>query len=259
MTSFRELGTPVCETPSATLTHGGNRESAYRQMIVEGKQLVRDGVHRGQRRLVEDARVLFDAATEVSALAPLAHYHTAYAEYRLARMKFQAPSSERLEHVRRAIEHLRRSVDADPDFSEAHALLAVCYGMEMAKRLYMSVFNGPAASIGMGKARGLSPTNPRVSLLYGFDLANKPAVLGGNQNAARRAYETAIELFAHWTNPSELHPDWGLAEAHAMVGISYYRSNEFHRARQAFERALTIAPDFALVKIIWLPRLEHSG
>ena len=226
-----------------------------RSSILEGKRLAHDGTVRDDPALIERARVLFVSATAAPPFAALAHYHAAYAGYRLARLPRDADGhADPTGHVATAITHLHSALEANPQDAEALALLAVCYGMRAGKRIHHTARDGPAIGRAMGQARGLAPGNPRIWMLHAASLANRPALLGGSTTEARQSYEMALALFPVWTVPTELHPDWGWAEAHAMLGLARLKENDAPAARVAFEHALAIAPDYALVKHEWLPQ-----
>ena len=71
----------------------------------------------------------------------------------------------------------------------------------------------------------------------------------GNKEEARRNLEAAVTRFAEgsfW---------WGEPEAYAFLGLSYAREKEHDRAREAYEKALALAPEFDWVRDHLLPDL----
>ena len=218
-----------------------------------------EGTVREDAERIERARVLFVSATAAPPVAALAHYHAAYADYRLARLRRDTDGrTERMAHVETAISHLHRVLETNPHDAEALALLAVCYGMQTGKRVHHTPRTGPAIGRAMGQARGLAPGNPRVWMLHAASLANRSALLGGNTTEVRQSYEMALALFPVWTVPTELHPDWGWAEAYAMLGVARLKENDVRAARVAFEHALAMAPDYVRVKQEWLPQATQA-
>jgi Tfp pilus assembly protein PilF len=96
----------------------------------------------------------------------------------------------------------------------------------------------------MERAVKLAPRDPRVLLLEalakGEDSKIDEKSLATLQKAAA-AFETERQGV-------DRVPGWGAAEAYVYLGRGYLERGDVLKARDALERALLIAPDFALAK-----------
>ncbi len=185
--------------------------------------------------------------------ADLAHYYVAYANYRLAQLTLDDKDA--------AAGRLNQCVDEakpatrNPDIAaEAYALQSACLGLKASVRPLMAVYYGPNAGRKIKKALKLDPDNPRVVLLDAVNDYYRPRAVGGNKQRAFEKFNRAAELYGEAQTPRAGYPDWGEAETQAYLGNYYLDREDAIRARNAFEQALLIAPDYKWVQQM-LPRL----
>ena len=62
------------------------------------------------------------------------------------------------------------------------------------------------------KAKKVNPDNPRIYLLEGIPVFNKPKLYGGGKDKAKPYFEKAKELFAKQATPDITKPYWGEKE-----------------------------------------------
>ena len=100
----------------------------------------------------------------------------------------------------------------------------------------------------LDEAVKLEPKNPRVRLveaLVAYDRAGKDAV---EKAAAVQKLRTVTPMFEAARAGASTTPEWGAAESYAFLGRALFDARDVVGAREALERALLIAPDYALAK-----------
>jgi tetratricopeptide (TPR) repeat protein len=200
-----------------------------------------------------DARELQSALTDMEGLeAPanaqgLRAYHLAYGRWRLAQLHVQAAAGGSSQSARAqatnaaqaCARHAQEAVAADARNADAYAIQAVCpsYAATSAGALRSGRREGrPSCRTGaLRTANALEPGNPRV-LLIGRLCMDEPA----SPDDLRKV----VEAFESAPPRTSRAPDWGHAEALALLGQSYLTSGDAVAARDALERALVIAPDY---------------
>lgn len=132
--------------------------------------------------------------------------------------------------------------------AEALALAAACAG-------YLAEFGGVKhltaghrRDASLAAARVLAPGNPRVLLTAGILGALKAGRSPAERHAARASVARAAELFDRVVASAPGTPTWGGAEAWLFVGRGLEDDGDLVGARSAYERALLIAPDFAIAR-----------
>ena len=184
-------------------------------------------------------------------------YFRALVHYRLAQVQSSGKKSQARsaiddcgEEVERALEALPKvplGLDETPaarhQRAEAYALGTACMlaGHEMA------VFGGRLGSR-IDEAVKLEPKNPRVRLveaLAAFDRAGKDAA---EKNAAVQKLRAVTPMFEAARAGESTTPEWGAAEAYAFLGRALFDQRDVVGAREALERALLLAPDYAYAR-----------
>lgn len=199
------------------------------------------------RSLAQANRAL--AGSEV----PLELYHYAHAQFRVLQLgarREDKPARKAAEAAGEAcVKSLNRAIDRDERFAEALALQSECYGYLASLGPIDAVTAAPRIGGKAEAAAKLNPRNPRVLLAQAFALYYRPLALGGakKQEAAplfRRAAEAFDAIVA--ARPGE--PTWGAAEAWLYVGRTHEEAGDLLAARNAYERALLVAPEFAAAR-----------
>lgn len=119
-----------------------------------------------------------------------------------------------------ALEKSLKAVEVDDNYAPAHAMLAL---------VYQRVGDNGAASEHFSKAMKLSPNDPSVVYSYGVYLCEQ----GQYQNADREFSKSA-------NNPLNSTPWIPLTYA----GFCFERAKQLQSARERFERALNLNPDY---------------
>jgi tetratricopeptide (TPR) repeat protein len=241
-------GTAAGQTPTA------------KQWIIEAKSCLRQGDNTAHGEDFDRAKALLNKCVAGEEYQALAEYYLGYADYRLGVVVYRMDKEKAIAYLDSAVDHLARAIEIENDFAEAHALLSSCYGIKISFAPFKGIVLGPKSGAEMGKAKGLSPENPRIALLSAIGTYNTPALFGGGKEKGLDALHKAAELFDRWNQADSLLPDWGKAEVYAWIGLAYVDRNETILARRAFENALRINPDYGWVKDVLLPKVtSHSG
>jgi tetratricopeptide (TPR) repeat protein len=199
-----------------------------------------------------DARELQSALTDMEGLETdaklhgLKAYHLAYGRWRLAQLHADAAAagsstarSQATSAAQACARHAQEAIVADARNADAYAIQAICpaYATTFAGALRNGRREGrPSCRTGaLRTANSLGPGNPRVLLIDRLCMA-EPASAG--------ELHKVVEAFESAPPRTSRAPDWGHAEALALLGQSYLTSGDALAARDALERALVIAPDY---------------
>jgi Tfp pilus assembly protein PilF len=109
-------------------------------------------------------------------------------------------------------------------------------------------FGGGRIGSRIDEALRLEPKNPRVRLveaLVAFDRAEKDAAA---RKAAVEKLRAVTVMFEAARAGASTTPEWGPAEAYAFLGRALLDQRDVVGAREALERALLIAPDYAYAR-----------
>jgi hypothetical protein len=207
---------------------------------------------------VEDARSLRALAeTPASRDEPLSGYYAALASYRLALVAVERDKGTARAAVEACADRLHPVVKSQPELAEALALQSACLGMLTGLKPWKAAVTAPRSTSLLERAVKLAPKNPRVRLLEALADYERPKMFGGDRERAYVKLQRAVELFEAERGEAQQFPGWGAAEAYAYLARSHLDHANAVAARGALERALLIAPDFALAKRL-LARITSS-
>ena len=192
------------------------------------------------RELIRKGRALADSG-ELRAL-----YQYAFAQFRalqLATFRSQARAAQAAGAA--CVDALERGLDKEPRAAEALALQAACLayvGTAGGLRAMSARSRGAAR---LEAAQALAPSNPRVLLVAALSGYLPAATPPDQRNGAAAQFERAAALFETVTVTEPGEPTWGAAEAWLFVGRAREERGDLLAARNAYEKALLVAPDFA--------------
>jgi hypothetical protein len=187
-------------------------------------------------------------------------YFRALANYRLAQVLTTTKKSlakhaidecgDAVDHSVEALPRVPLGLDETPDNSqrraEAFALGTAC---TLAGREMSSIpFGGGRIGSRIEEAVKLAPKNPRVRLVEAlamFDRAGKDA---DARAAALSNLRTVTVMFEQARAGASSIPEWGAAEAYAFLGRALFDQRDVVGAREALERSLLIAPEYATAR-----------
>ena len=131
------------------------------------------------------------------------------------------------------------------DFADALALRAACLGAPFAGGALHAPFAGHRARKDLERALQLAPRDPRVLLVDAMSDYELAASAGGNKERALPKLRQTVAAFEAERGGTERLPGWGAAEAYLYLAHDLLDHGDPVGARDALERALLIAPQFA--------------
>ena len=176
-------------------------------------------------------------------VAHLAEYYVALA---LWQQTMLAPRSDQPALLDSAVEAAKRSIAAQPQFADAHALLGTLYP------LYYRINPQRGAVVGLlgedhrATALELDPGNPRTVAFDGLRFISRPPEHGGDRAAGLAQLRDALKLFAEAPQEnSGLDPDWGHAQALTWYAEALSEGDvaEKAEARRSLEQAVKLVPE----------------
>ena len=199
-----------------------------------------------------------DEASAPADAGPRAYFR-ALTHYRLAQVLSAKQKSQARDAIDDCGKEIDKAVEALPKVqlgldetpegrhqrAEAYALGTAC---TLAGREMTSLFGGGRIGSRIDEAVKLEPRNPRVRLveaLAAFDRAGKDAAA---KSAALQKLRNVTTMFEAARAGASTTPEWGAAEAYAFLGRALYDQRDIVGAREALERALLIAPDYAFAR-----------
>ena len=130
--------------------------------------------------------------------------------------------------------------------AEAYALATAC---TLAGREMSSIpFGGGRIGSRIDEAVKLEPKNPRVRLVEALAMFDRAGKNADERAAALKNLRTVTAMFEQARAGASSTPEWGAAEAYAFLGRALYDMRDVVGAREALERSLLIAPDYAFAR-----------
>jgi len=146
--------------------------------------------------------------------------------------------------AQQCVDRLVGPEEPDHELAEIHAIRAACLGLLASlSGAVRAPLYGRRAGASMQRARELDPGNPRVLLVDAVNLYERPAAFGGDREQALLRLSSATAAFEDASGSVDT-PEWGQAEAWALLGRAHLERGDRVAARDALERALLIAPGY---------------
>jgi hypothetical protein len=198
----------------------------------------------------EDRRALQNLADNIALDESRAEWHAYYAGlvyWRLAQLTAQAAPGGKgpsvAELAQRCTHELDATLESHADFVEGLALRSACLATPLSGGGMHLPGHRPRKDV--QRALSIAPRNPRALLIDALGDYQLPPSLGGNQERALGEFRKAVAAFETERAGPEGLPGWGAAEAYLLLGQSLLAHNDAVGARDALERALLLAPDYA--------------
>lgn len=186
-------------------------------------------------------------------------YFRALANYRLAQVLNTTQKSQARgaigdcnDEIDNAVEALPvvKYVDEEPanrlKRAEAYALGTAC---TLAGREMSSLpFSGGRIGSRIDEAVKMEPKNPRVRLVEALAMFERAGKNADEKAAALKNLRAVTQMFEQARAQASSTPEWGAAEAYAFLGRALIDQRDAVGAREALERALLIAPDYAFAR-----------
>ncbi|MEZ4944276.1 MAG: tetratricopeptide repeat protein [Cyclobacteriaceae bacterium] len=151
------------------------------------------------------------------------------------------------------VDNLEAIIKANKSWGEPKALLSAVYGLKMGYSPMMGMFLGSKSGSLMKKAKEQSPQSALVIKLYANSKFFTPEMFGGDLDEAISSYKKCLQLYE--AQPSQLENNWMYLDALVFAGQAHLKKGEKEKAKQLFEKALVIEPEFMWVKQVLLPKV----
>jgi hypothetical protein len=184
-------------------------------------------------------------------------YYLGYVDWRQSALAYMAEGmSGTVALLGQAADHLLRSLEAAPGFTEARLLLVIVDGGMMNADPQRVAELAPRLRANVQQVTGDAPDNPRVKYLRAFMGFYVPGRSRVEKDAALAAWREAAESFPR--RPPANEPEWGRAEAWAWLGGTLLADGKPAEARDALEHAVADRKDFWWARDIALPQAVRS-
>jgi tetratricopeptide (TPR) repeat protein len=172
-------------------------------------------------------------------------YYAGLANYRLTQLTAARDKSRAKETAEACVDNLDQALKIQKDFADGLALESACLDMLAGLEAWRTPFAASKSGAQIEKARHLGPKNPRVLLLDAVDAFERPKASAADKDRALRGFQQAAAAFEAERQETERVPGWGAAEAYVYLAKCQLDRGATLDARDALERALLIAPEFA--------------
>jgi hypothetical protein len=178
-------------------------------------------------------------------------YYAGLANYRLTQLTVARDKGRAKETAKACVDNLDQALSIqkaqriEQESAEALALQSACLDMLAGLEAWRTPFAASKSGSQIAKARHLAPKNPRVLLLDAVEAYERPKGSAADRDQALRGLEQAAAAFEAERQETEHAPGWGAAEAYVYLAKCQLDRGATLEARDALERALLIAPEFA--------------
>lgn len=150
----------------------------------------------------------FERIAEASPDKWLPNYYVAYS---YINMVFAEGSTEDIDKtLDKAEAFLKKARELSPNNSEIEVLQGWIYqGRIQVDPMGRGMSYSQKAAESFGKAKNLSPDNPRIYFLTGQNVLHTPEMFGGGQEAACPYFLEAEEKYEAFTPETAISPNWG--------------------------------------------------
>ena len=152
---------------------------------------------------------------------------------------------------------LKKLMKEKGNSSQYSALMGGLIAMEIEQKPAQMMFLGPKCSSYISESVDMNTKNPTAWVEKGNLKYHAPRLFGGDMEEAIECFQKAISLYE--ANPSLKANSWQYLHALAWLGKAYEEEDEYGKAKQTFEKALRVEPNFLWVKNELLPELLKNG
>lgn len=172
-------------------------------------------------------------------------YYTGLANYRLTQLAPAAPHGSAKENAENCVAGLDLTLKDQKDSPDALALQAACLDVLARQQAWRAPLAASRSGSQGLRAKQLAPHNPRVLLLAASGDYRRSRAGTPERDRAIADLKSAAAAFELERQEPEHTPGWGAAEAYVYLARAYLDRGASLEARDALERALLIAPEYA--------------
>lgn len=196
---------------------------------------------------LHSAGALLDGALITYPKDPILLHYKGYAAFREGEILYVRGRATEAHPLLETARTMFEQSDSIRPMAENNALLTAVLGYLIGADNSRGPELGPIIMTRNSSALSLGPLNPRVMLILGIGKLYTPPEYGGGAAEAEKDLSTAVRLFDADHPPPPM-PSWGRAEAYAWLGQALQREGKTADAKTAFEKALSLEPNYAFVK-----------
>jgi tetratricopeptide (TPR) repeat protein len=180
-------------------------------------------------------------------LSELVNYQYGYIGYCLGEEKID----EAEKYLELAEDNLEELQKAGVESSLVSAYKSAFYGYHIGLKKMKAPFLGPKSIKFSKLAMEQNPENPMGYIQYGNSQFYMPPVFGGSKQEAVDHFIKAEQLM----EKGDIKNDWNYLSLLALIGQSYTIMENYKKAKEYYEKALNIEPNFLWVKKELMPKL----
>jgi tetratricopeptide (TPR) repeat protein len=173
------------------------------------------------------------------------HYYSGLAHYRLSQLALASDKSRAKEAADACVDNLDQAAKREGNSADALALESGCLELLASLQAWRAPFAASRSGSLIEKARHAGARNPRVLLLDAVSVYERPKATEADKGRALQGFKQATVAFEAERRETEHAPGWGAAEAYVYLAKCHLDRGATLEARDALERALLIAPEFA--------------
>jgi hypothetical protein len=173
------------------------------------------------------------------------HYYTGLANYRLSQLTLARDKSRAKDSADTCVDNLDQAVKLEKNSADALALESACLELLAGLQAWRAPFAASKSGSLIEKARHADGKNPRVMLLDAVSVYERPKATEADKGRALQGFKQAAAAFEAERRETEHVPGWGAAESYVYLAKCQLDRGAALEARDALERALLIAPEFA--------------
>jgi len=206
-----------------------------------------------------ESRAAFERLLDKGEEEWLVRYYIGLADYYIGQSFLITANKEKAKkYIDDGIEQLEECIDLNEKFSEGYVLLAHIYGSKISILPISAMTLGVKSSDLISTAKRLEPSNPRIYLVSGISSFFTPKMFGGGEKKAKESLLIAVKLFPKYNLPRLSFPIWGYEETYVWLGRIAEKQDSLQLAKEYYEKALEIKPNYPWVKYKLLPDLKRK-
>jgi tetratricopeptide (TPR) repeat protein len=217
------------------------------ESLLPYRDRIEQGYNARDTQVIETTIAELEKAGSASNQQDLATYYTAFARLRQSAIPGTDKGRAR-GYLEQCIDGLEPLLERRSDYAQARALYASCLGASANYYVLKAATRGIAAGREMSAARKLAPDNPWVVFQDAVSDFLTPAMFGGNRARALDKLKRAEQLFVASRPTGSMEPVFGESETWLYMGRVYLAEGKRDQAREALEKARTLAPESADVR-----------
>lgn len=145
-------------------------------------------------------------------------------------------------------------IKKDKNNAEANALLSAVYGLKIGLSPMKGMFLGSKSNSLASNGLKLDEKSAFTNYVKATNLFYTPSAFGGDVKESLTYFEKAKSIY----EKNGQIKTWEYLNTLATLGQAYHKVEDFAKAKNTYETALEIAPNFGYVKFYLLPQTEKA-